>query len=160
MRKYAYNYKPSQEEINNAWELLSLVGRTELTFTIYNQEQLEEELNKILSLICSMPDFNSKDSSVVASGFKNFFKLLPSAYYNANNPNNGNPLFDRIILRGDDTITLKANGFKKHFEKYDWEQITRLVEKYGEQWKADESRLSYQELDNGFAEYTIRFWWD
>ena len=162
MSKYAYNYKPTQEEINNAWGILSLTGKTEITFELgfYGQSE-DEQLDKISSLIRSMNSFNNKCNVTIAGQFKDFFKSLPRVQYGEGNPNNGNALFDKIILRGDDTIIFRANGFNKNFEQYDWVDITRWIEKVGEEfWKADESRLLYRDCGGGFSEYTIRFWWD
>jgi hypothetical protein len=163
MRKYEYNYKPSHEEINNAWELLSLAGKVELTFDILKDTE-DEQLEQIASLIRSMDSFNKKDNATIAGQFKDFFKSLPRANYGENNPNNGNALFDKIILRGDDTIILKTRGFQKYFEQYDWIDLTKWIKKVGEEfWSADECSLNNNKLIGGleeYEEYIIRFWWD
>lgn len=159
MSKYAYNYQPSQEEINNAWELLSKVARPELTFGIYRNSE-DKQLDDISSLICSMGSFNSKNGNIIAKDFKAFFKALPRVYYQEGNPNNGNALFDKVIFNGDDYIVLQANSLEEYMSQYDWDVVRRLVENFGELWKADVAELSKEELNYGMVEYTIKFWWD
>ena len=107
-----------------------------------------------------MDNFNNKNNSIIADGINEFFHALPKVDYGEGNPNNGGPVFNRIVLRGDDTITIFANGFSNDFEKYDWNVVNHLVDETGVRWEADEYSLAHKELNWGLEEYSIRFWWD
>ena len=160
---------PTQDEINAAWEILSKVGRPEITFQIYggygNSKGSEEseKLDKIASLIRSMGNFNEKDGKKIAFGFKAFFKSLPRINYGEGNPNNGNPLFDEVILHSDDYIVLQARGFEKNMSQYNWDAVKELIRETGIRWKADVAELLVEKPEESrydLVTYTIKFWWD
>ena len=114
----------------------------------------------VAELIRHMANFNNKNNDVIANEIIDFFNALPKIDYGEGNPNNGTPLFNRIILRGDDTITLFANGFSVDLEKYDWDKISDMVYETGIKWEADEHTLLHEKLNWGLEQYSIRFWWD
>ena len=148
---------PITEEINNAWDVLNKATHNiELSFYIFK----EEDLSVVTELIRHMDNFNNKNNSIIADGINEFFHALPKVDYGEGNPNNGTPLFNRIILRGDDTITLFANGFSVDLEKYDWDKISDMVYETGIKWEADEHTLLHEKLNWGLEQYSIRFWWD
>ena len=128
----------------------------ELSFYIFK----EEDLLVIAELIRHMDNFNNKNKEVIANEIIDFFNALPKIDYGEGNPNNGRPVFNRIVLRGDDTVTIFANGFSDNFEKYDWNMVNHLVDETGARWEADEHSLTHKELNWGLEEYSIRFWWD
>lgn len=154
-----YNYRPTTEEINNAWAILSRAGMPEMTFQVIEHE-FGEKIGAISSLIRSMGSFNEKNGERVGAGFGAFFDALPRIYYNEGNPNNGRPLFEAVTLHGDDYILLSAHGFKDNMDTYDWAAVRDLVNETGYGWKADVHELIIEELDYGMVEYTIKFWWD
>ena len=167
MRKYAHNYKPTQDEINAAWEILSKVSMPEVTFHIYREcgsfNDVNSKVDRIASLIRSMGSFNEKDGNKVGFDFKTFFNSLPRVYYGEGNPNNGNPLFDEVILHGDDYILLQARGFEKNMSQYNWDAVRTLVEETGKRWKADVAELLVEKPEGSaydLVTYTIKFWWD
>ena len=148
---------PTTEEINNAWDILrKATNNVELSFYIFK----EEDLLVIAELIRHMDNFNNKNNEVIANEIIDFFNALPKIDYGEGNPNNGGPVFNRIVLRGDDTITIFANGFSNDFEKHDWNMVNHLVDETGVRWEADEHSLTHKELNWGLEEYSIRFWWD
>ena len=169
MSKYPHNYTPSQDEINAAWELLSKVSRLEATFHIYGGygafrgSDEDEKVDQVASLIRSMGGFNEKDGNKVGNGFKAFFKSLPRVYYGEGNPNNGNPLFDEVILHGDDYIFLQARGFEKNMSQCNWDAVRELVKETGKRWKADVADILVEKPEGSVYDlvtYTIKFWWD
>ena len=148
---------PTTEEINNAWDILrKATNNVELSFYIFK----EEDLLVIAELIRHMANFNNKNNEVIANEIIDFFNALPKIDYGEGNPNNGGPVFNRIVLHGDDTITIFANGFSNDFEKHDWDMVNHLVDETGVRWEADEHSLAHKELNWGLEEYSIRFWWD
>ena len=156
--KYEY---PTHEEINRAYEILAKAAHMQLEFHVYRDHE-EEKLNEICSLIRSMGSFNAKDAHVVSTQFKNFFKALPRAIYGEGNPNNGNPLFDSVILRGDDYIVHETRGFERYVEQHDWEAVRELVNEFGHRWHADVHEVIREKYDEGYGlvAHTIKFWWD
>ena len=40
------------------------------------------------------------------------------------------------------------------------DEVEKLVKKYGKKWCADEMTIRHEELEWGFEEHVIRFWWD
>ena len=148
---------PTTEEINNAWDTLrKSTNNVELSFYIFK----EEDLLVVAELIRHMDNFNNKNNDVIANEIIDFFNALPKIDYGEGNPNNGGPVFNRIVLHGDDTITIFANGFSNDFEKHDWDMVNHLVDETGVRWEADEHSLAHKELNWGLEEYSIRFWWD
>lgn len=148
---------PTTEEINNAWDILrKSTNNVELSFYIFK----EEDLLVVAELIKHMDNFNNKNNDVIANEIVDFFNALPKIDYGEGNPNNGGPVFNRIVLHGDDTITIFANGFSNDFEKHDWNMVNHLVDETGVRWEADEHSLTHKELNWGLEEYSIRFWWD
>ena len=147
------NY-PTTEEINNAWEVLNKVGRLEVTFNVALEKGA---LDNAINLIRGMGNFNNKDNMKIAKDFLKFFNQLPVNDYGDRSIHKDVPAFGRVILRGDDTIMLIANG---KWCSCDWNEVEKLVKKYGKKWCADEMTIRHEELEWGFEEHVIRFWWD
>lgn len=145
------------EEVISAWRVLEAVGRPELTFRLYKED--ERKLNMITGLIKSMPNFNSKNNQVVARELEKLINKLPKTYYNEGNPNNGNYLFDEITLKGDDTIILRGvQIIKEDNDKSD--NIKDLVNTIGRNMEADEHSITINRFGYNMQEMIIRFWWD
>ena len=162
-------HMPTQDELNHAWEILSKVGMPEITIHIqggygkFRDSEEDEGIDKVANLIRSMGNFNEKDGNKIGSGFKAFFKALPRINYGEGNPNNGNPLFDSVILHGDDYIVLQASGFEKNMKQYNWDAVEKLVEETSSLWKADVAELLVEKPEGSrydLTTYTIKFWWD
>ena len=131
---------PTTEEINNAWDILRKATNTvELSFYIFK----EEDLLVVAELIRHMDNFNNKNNDVIANEIVDFFNALPKIDYGEGNPNNGGPVFNRIVLRGDDTVTIFANGFSNDFEKYDCNMVNLLVDETCIRWESDVHSLAF-----------------
>lgn len=146
------------EEVISAWRVLECVGRPELKFTLYRED--ERKMNLITGLIKSMPNFNERDNQVVARELEKLINKLPRTYYNENNPNNGMYAFDGIVIKGDDTITLRSCGFVKANDTEYINNIKDLVNTIGRNMKADEHSVSVNKYGHNMQEIIIRLWWD
>lgn len=145
------------EEVVNAWRVLEAVGRPELKFRLYKED--ERKMDLITGLIKSMPNFNARNNQVVARELEKLINLLPKTYYNENNPNNGNYLFDEITLKGDDTIILRGvQIIKEDNDKSD--NIKDLVNTIGRNIEADEHSVTIDRYGYNMQEMIIRLWWD
>lgn len=145
------------EEVISAWRVLEAVGRPELKFRLYKED--ERKLNMITGLIKSMPNFNARNNQVVARELEKLINRLPRTYYNENNPNNGNYLFDEITLKGDDTIILRGvQIIKEDNDKSD--NIKDLVNTIGRNMEADEHSVTIDRYGYNMQEMIIRLWWD
>lgn len=145
------------EEVISAWRVLEAVGRPELKFRLYKED--ERKLNMITGLIKSMPNFNARNNQVVARELEKLINLLPRTYYNEGNPNNGNYLFDEITLKGDDTIILRGvQIIKEDNDKSD--NIKDLVNTIGRNMEADEHSVTIDRYGYNMQEMIIRLWWD
>ena len=146
------------EEVISAWKVLDAVGRPELKFSILRED--ERKMNLITGLIKSMPNYNEKNNEVVARELEKLIDRLPRVYYNEGNPNNGMYAFDEIVIKGDDTITLRSHGFIRDNDSEYIKNIQDTVYTIGRNMKADEHSVSVNKYAYSMREIIIKLWWD
>ena len=152
----------TKDQVLQAWQTLQSVGKAEMTFTIYRNTQ-DGGYNKLdyIKEIIKDSSFNNKDGEQISGTIEKFYNELPKVYYNEGNPNNGNNVFDKIILHNDDYIFLQGNCLMKNSLSSIQEKFVKsLVEEYGREIKADTYEFNIEKVGFGLIEYTIKFWWD
>lgn len=133
-----------------------------MTFQIYRDTE-SGGYNKIeyIKEIIKDSSFNNKDGLQISNTFEKFYSQLPKVWYNEGNPNNGNFIFDNIILHNDDYIFLQGHTLKTtKLSEIQENFIKSLVNEYGKEIKADTHEFKVEESMYGMVEYTIKFWWD
>lgn len=152
----------TKDQVLQAWQILRTVGKAEMTFTIYRNTQ-DGGYNKLdyIKEIIKDSSFNDKDGEQIARTIDKFYNELPKMYYNECNPNNGNNVFNKIILHNDDYIFLQGNCLIENSLSSIQEKFVKsLVEEYGEEIKADVYEFKIEKVGFELIEYTIKFWWD
>jgi hypothetical protein len=144
------------EELIKSYKNLDKIAKVTLEFNVLKGN---EELNQIKYLLENTEGFNGKDNQKIADTFTGFVKSLPEVYYGEGNPNNGNYLFNKIRLMGDDTIELKAFTSKNEIDAVS-ERLKKLVNEYGKLIDADEYSIKTTNSLGDYYETVIRFWWD
>jgi hypothetical protein len=143
--------------LTKSYKNLMKFGRPIIEFNVYNGD-----IEKPLTLIRSLDGWNNFNSVRVAENLEKLFKMLPVRDYGKDNPNNGKPEFDKIIIEGDDTVILRAYRLKP-FDDNVKEGIKKIINEYGKKMLADKINFLEEPIDGGIAKsytYYIRFWWD
>lgn len=152
----------TKEQVLESWRTLQTIGKAEMTFTIYRDTELGG-YNKIeyIKEIIKDSSFNEKDGKQISRTFERFYNQLPKVWYNEGNPNNGNFLFDNIILHNDDYIFIQGHCLQSSKLSETQENFVKsLVNEYGKEIKADVHEFTIESSMYGLTEYTIKFWWD
>lgn len=152
----------TKDQVLNAWNTLQSIGKAEMTFQVIGKKDFGgyDKIEYIKEIIRNS-SFNEKDGEQIASTFEKFYNQLPTEWYNEGNPNNGNFLFDTIILHNDDYIFLQGHSLKNHqLSEVEENYVRALVNDYGKQIKADTHEFTKEEYGYGMIQYTIKFWWD
>lgn len=152
----------TKEQVLESWRTLQAIGKAEMSFTIHRNTEAGG-YNKIeyIKEIIKDSSFNSKDGEQIARTFEKFYNQLPKAFYNEGNCNNGNNIFDSIILHNDDYIFLQGHTLAStKLSEIEESYVKSLVNQYGKEIKADVHEFTTEFSMYGMTEYTIKFWWD
>lgn len=152
----------TKEQVLESWRTLQAIGKAEMSFTIHRNTEAGG-YNKIeyIKEIIKDSSFNSKDGEQIARTFEKFYNQLPKVFYNEGNCNNGNNIFDSIILHNDDYIFLQGHTLaKSKLSEIEESYVKSLVNQYGKEIKADVHEFTTESSMYGLTEYTIKFWWD
>jgi hypothetical protein len=123
------------------------------------------DMNKIETYIRAIGQANEFYPNKVLSMVQKIDKIIPLAYYNENNPNNGSRLWTMEIGRESSAVIyihIKTRQLNK--DRIDPQKIPAIISDCmdaAKKAKADE--ISYEtdkSEDNYYETITIRFWWD